>query len=450
MAPSISNVYNISGLFASNTYSTNNFTPPNNCLLVVFVAIGGGASTTIADPTISGGGLTWTKQASALDNSRSSYPSGATIFTAPVTTGALMSLTLGQSASNPALSVHVNAVTGYNTSSPVGATATGTSLGNGAISITLSGTPSSSSLLFAGIQDFCNGLAQTGITEGSGWTIRNAFESVQAFQVNDATQYRTGTTSTTVPWQQAVVGDAYYTQAAAAIEIQAAPQPPAGEYDRWEFKARSPSSAGTPVGVRGDFWPFSVPPSLIRPLKDFDQWTPVFKARPKPSPDWSGFRYTPQRFQPLSGFEPWQGKTRRPQPGPDFVSQANIAPANPPTPKLSEYDRWEFARPPKITQTELPGFVYVAPPIVPQPLLQFDQWAVNWHNLVTPTVQRDQFWQFGRLDQPPEAPQPLRRFDQWDFPRSAKALTLTAFTPHFKRGIPPQNINAITQVYFFS
>ena len=214
----------------NGTFTSGVFTPPNNCLLVVFVVVACDCYLTPTNlgttPSLSGGGLTWTRQIWEPDNTSNHYPCGIGVFTAPVTTGASMSLTLsalGLTSANTAYpSFRVNYVTGYNTSTPTGATAVGASLGTGAVSITLSGAPAASSIIVAGITDTAHNDTQTGITGGTGWTTLNAYENVQGYWTLDATQYNTGTTSTTVPWQVACVSDTYETQAACALEILAA------------------------------------------------------------------------------------------------------------------------------------------------------------------------------------------------------------------------------------
>lgn len=212
----------------ATSWTTGSFTPPNNCLLVVFAAEicddGNDSEPTL---TLSGGGLTWTKQVVKTGHVASNYPVSVAMFTAPVTTGSSMTLMLTDfniGSFQYSISLRVNSVTGYNTSTPIGATANGATTGvTGASSITLSSTPAASSIIFAGTADTDYNDGQTGITEGIGWTVLNAYESLDGW-VLDATQYITGSTSTTVPWQALAVGTGMdiHNQAACAIEILAA------------------------------------------------------------------------------------------------------------------------------------------------------------------------------------------------------------------------------------
>lgn len=106
--------------------TTSSFTPPNNSLLVVCVGaqdIGG--SDPSSSISVSGGSLTWTKQVAKVYNSAEA-PSWliAAIFTAPVVTGAPMTV----SYSSPTPWVTGLTVLGYTgtNASPIGTTGSAT------------------------------------------------------------------------------------------------------------------------------------------------------------------------------------------------------------------------------------------------------------------------------------------------------------------------------------
>lgn len=184
----------------TGSFVTGSFTPSDNSLLVVavfYIAESDGASEG-SIITLSGGGLTWTSR--AVSTTSAGWQYGSRIFSAPVTTGASMALTAGSGG----LNVHRYRVvcveyTGYDTSTPIGATAVGASAtGDGAASITLSGAPASTSEVFAAALTAFNGASAFGIDPGADFTEQDDVgeTSWAAFQ----TQYRTGSTSTTVAW----------------------------------------------------------------------------------------------------------------------------------------------------------------------------------------------------------------------------------------------------------
>lgn len=184
----------------TGSFVTGSFTPSDNSLLlatVFYIAEADGANEG-SIITLSGGGLLWTSR--AVSTTSAGWQYGMRMFTAPVTTGASMTLTAGTGG----LNVHRYRVvcveyTGYDTGSPVGATAVGSDAdGDGAASITLSGAPAATSEVFAGALTAFNGSSAFAIDAGTGWTEQDdvAETAWAAFQ----TQYRTGSTSTTVAW----------------------------------------------------------------------------------------------------------------------------------------------------------------------------------------------------------------------------------------------------------
>jgi hypothetical protein len=161
---------------SSMTLSTSSFTPANNSLLVVAVGIINlGTSGTKG---VSGGGLTWTKRIGSspqyYGGSPPDYYGTVEIWTAPVTTGASMTVTATTtevSGSDPGkISIHVVNYKNYNTTTPVGTTASNTTAGDAALELTLSSAPESSSEIFATRFRADNGSEQSQATPGGGWT----------------------------------------------------------------------------------------------------------------------------------------------------------------------------------------------------------------------------------------------------------------------------------------
>jgi hypothetical protein len=213
------------GNFGSGNFTTASFTPPNNSLLVVGGScIENGGST---DPTtlfsVSGGSLTFTEQKVSSTNV-TSFGTFTKVWTAPVSTGTSMTLafTLGGRNVNE-YSVSVVAYTGYNTGSPIGATATG-AVNSGfsgppdPASITLSGAPATDSEVFGWI-----GIDKStvGVTPGAGFTEIDDLLIAGAFGGAES-EVRTGSASTTVNWVDLRdAGGSLFNYAAVAIEIKA-------------------------------------------------------------------------------------------------------------------------------------------------------------------------------------------------------------------------------------
>lgn len=211
--------------------ATTAFTPPNNCLLVATVVIASVDATAnytnSITPSLSGGGLTWTRRLVSTGTA-GGYTSINVIFTAEVTTGASTTLSISGLPGNSGTFSHgmfeVVSVTGYNTSSFIGTTATGTNTSTGSYSITLSGNPASTSAVIATSVWTPNGSG--GTTEpGSGWTEIYDYHTNGATVISGDLQYLIGLGSTSVPWTS-ITGDSPVSAAQAAIEILAAGSTP--------------------------------------------------------------------------------------------------------------------------------------------------------------------------------------------------------------------------------
>jgi len=206
----------------SSPFVTSAFTPDSNSLLVVCVTCEDCPATFSADVAISGGGWTWTKRASA-DNDATGAAEGCAIFTAPVGTAASMTLSItGQGTNLSGLYARAFSYTGYNTSSPIGGTA---SFGDGTVgantttlTLTLDATPASDSVVLGLIDMSADA---PGLAPGPSGGFTELFEEqLPATWQNNQIQHRTSSTSTTVDWTHASVTPDL--RVGAAIEIKAA------------------------------------------------------------------------------------------------------------------------------------------------------------------------------------------------------------------------------------
>jgi hypothetical protein len=115
------------------------FTPANNSLLVLCINTDVVGTTNATTFNVSGGSLTWNERAKR-DSADSEDKGVAAIFTAPVTTGASMTVTIGLQTHDGTdyltVSGQVYVVTGQH-SSPIGATAEGSHTANPSGNFTL-------------------------------------------------------------------------------------------------------------------------------------------------------------------------------------------------------------------------------------------------------------------------------------------------------------------------
>jgi hypothetical protein len=208
--------------YGTGSYTTASFTPANNSLLVVAVMVeeDNFQTPTIADNiTISGGGLTWTSRVQAQGAVSGTWAAGLRVFTAHVTVGASMTVTVdcgGLSAWS--YEVQIFEFTGHNPGSPVGGTASfysGTGGNSGAETLTLSSAPVSASYVLGFAYNDVT--SDSGVTTGTGWT--QQYRSYEQYYTAHS-QSRTGSTSESVTWNDLTSG---YLSAAVALEIKAEP-----------------------------------------------------------------------------------------------------------------------------------------------------------------------------------------------------------------------------------
>ena len=194
--------------------TTGSFTPSDSSILAVLVVCQNHDVGVTTSPTVSGGSLTYTSRAKARDTG--SYTMWAELWTAPVATGASMTVTVDNTANGfGAVSVAVVDLTGYDTSTPTGVNLQAlTGSRSGTYSPALSGTSAADSIvLIAGGTDV--GTA----TKHASWT--DIFTSNAAAGTTDhkfSMSYRAGAL-TTADWAAL---DSSFSTAAVAIEIKAA------------------------------------------------------------------------------------------------------------------------------------------------------------------------------------------------------------------------------------
>jgi len=207
----------------TNAFTTGALTIPANSLLVVRVAAvtSTGAPTAPSDNlTLSdSSGLTWTSRLAT--DTPGGWGHASRIWTAETVAGGSLTFTVDCGADSiEYYFVEITAYTGYDTSTPVGATASGTSTGSGADSITLSAAPAADSDVLAFLSAVSSGSGTPAATPAAGWTEIHdtgvdGWHGVQS-------QSRTGSTSTTVGWGDVEAGGAMDDATLQAIEVTAA------------------------------------------------------------------------------------------------------------------------------------------------------------------------------------------------------------------------------------
>lgn len=208
----------------TGSFTTSSFTPSSNSLLVVLVGVQTNGVGVVDDTLFSitdSVGLTWTKRAAA--GSGTFYGTHTIIWTAPVSTGASMTITVDGTSSNDSVQrffVSALDLTGYDTGSPIGATGTyidASGHSSAAVTLTLSGAPASTSYVLA-MLTWDNGGAVTGVAAGSGWTEEYNHGPLNTY-ADGHVESRTGSTSDAVAWASHT--SAFY-NVGAAIEIKEA------------------------------------------------------------------------------------------------------------------------------------------------------------------------------------------------------------------------------------
>lgn len=197
----------------SANVTTGAFTPSNNSILVAVSQqnLHGVASL----PSISGGGLTWTKQAQG--GPVTSFTNLVTIWTAPVSTGASMTVVVSNNVDG-AISVSVTEFTGHDTGTPIGLTHQGGAAASrsGSYAGSMGGTTAAGSYVIGA------GSVDTGsagdVAVGSGYTTIASFVTSANDFAWSRHEYKAGALST---FDYATLTTSF-SWAAAAIEVKAA------------------------------------------------------------------------------------------------------------------------------------------------------------------------------------------------------------------------------------
>lgn len=193
------------GNFGTGTFTSSSFTPPSSSLLFVTVGFtenGGGTNPAVDFAITDSGGHTWTQL--YRQNTTGGFATGQLIFYTQIVTGASMTVSYtcaGRNISWWATSAF--AYTGYDTVTPIGATATQIVNNFGAASptpwsITLSGTPATTSEVVGVLTADKD---TTGSTQGSTFTeIHDISNPTSSVGGGHETESRVGSASTTVDW----------------------------------------------------------------------------------------------------------------------------------------------------------------------------------------------------------------------------------------------------------
>lgn len=212
---------------------SGSFTVPDNVLLVVstFISYGTGGSDGTTGSSMVGDGLTptFTKRLTNSASIGGPYYAIHDVFTAPITTGGSMTCTWTNASKNWNATAHntffcmvVQAVTNYDSGSPIGGSVNGIALGVAAATITLSSTPATTSIVIAsfGFADDFGG--PTAASPGTGWTEDYDLDATLGWG-GIQVQHRTGSTSTSVSWADTAVTASGWLESGLALEIKGSP-----------------------------------------------------------------------------------------------------------------------------------------------------------------------------------------------------------------------------------
>ena len=278
------------------SYTTAAFTPSNNSLLVVVLGIAyAGTSATPTNATVvDSAGLTWTRQ---LEVSASAANEAALqVWTAPVTTGVSMTITVDEGADSVyAYFVDVVDYTGYDTSSPIGASVTNTALSEPTGPMTLSAAPASTSEVIAARVHNAAAIGFTAATPGSGWTeLYDQFPYTGGAGMES--QVRGGSTSTSIAWTNVNTTPVTAEQLIGlAIEIKQAPGG-SGTATPSQLAFHRPfslSRLASPILAGAIAWvPQPIAPTATQTPTDLDFVQPFVTSqlpalKPAPQPAWT-------------------------------------------------------------------------------------------------------------------------------------------------------------------
>jgi hypothetical protein len=160
-------------LFPASTsaFNSSNLTTVSGEMIVVFIGLNELVGTTdpSADITVTNTGTALTYTQRAVEGTDNSFSRGIGAWTAPVTTGATIQLTIDCAARNVRrCMIHVESYSGHDTGTPIGVTGEDSDVttGGGAYSFSLSGTSTAGNEVIACV--LADGW--TDVTPGTGWT----------------------------------------------------------------------------------------------------------------------------------------------------------------------------------------------------------------------------------------------------------------------------------------
>lgn len=201
--------------------TSTSFTPVANALLVAAVSVIKDGTSPEDALTVTGGGLSWTRR-KAVSEAGTGVTSTIEIWTAPVgSSPSSMTINVAGPAQTSAAhgSIQAFSFEGYDTASPVGATASGTALGQVAASITLDASPATTSYVVAA-RAFFDAATNNGGTAPGG----NYFEIFDRADGNgagcQAVMYRTASTSTSVDWDDIAEGGSVSADTCIAVAVE--------------------------------------------------------------------------------------------------------------------------------------------------------------------------------------------------------------------------------------
>lgn len=204
-------------------YTTGAFSIPANSLVIVRVSV----VTESGNPDNMAAGLTLSASRGGTptiilrqDNALNTWGIGSIVSQHQDSAGGSTTFTVGALAGAcHVVRVEVFTYTGFDTSTPIQQTKQKTSTGTGADSLTLDSAPASSSEVIGFLYSVMNA-GSGSVTFGTGWT--EIHDATTADWDNIQSQTRTGSTSTTVGWDDIVATGTTIETILQAIEVKAA------------------------------------------------------------------------------------------------------------------------------------------------------------------------------------------------------------------------------------
>jgi hypothetical protein len=199
-------------------------TPNDDSLFVVVFYHSNGSAITLANITISDSqGLTWTEVSALQSGTGDGYVGAVKVWSAPVVSAAATVVTITHPTVSDAnlrsmRTAQAFDFQNYDTSDPIGATASAVNVGSGAVNLTLSAAPAATSEVVAICANAPNGGGSLTATPAAGWT--EIYDTATAGYGHLQTQVRIGSTSDQVDWTDVAVGDTVYSNDSIALAFE--------------------------------------------------------------------------------------------------------------------------------------------------------------------------------------------------------------------------------------